>query len=659
MIVATSGHIDHGKTVLVRALTGIDTDRLPEEKKRGISIDLGYAYQPLDAGAGPDSGQVGDAEDGEILGFVDVPGHERFVRNMLAGVTGIDYALLVVAADDGPMPQTEEHLAILDLLGISKGAVVITKIDRVDPGRVEEVRELLEILLDDTFLAEAPVFPVSGITGSGIAEVRAHLAAVARQMAGRAVAGNFRLAIDRRFIVPGSGLVVTGTVFSGSVARDDQLVLSPSGTRVRVRGLHAQNREAAAGRVGQRCALNIAAPGLDKEQVHRGDWLVAESAHDPTQRLDARIRLLRGEKKPLRHWTPVHLHIGAADLTARVAVLGARQIEPGQSALVQLVLDAPTNVLRDDRLILRDQSALRTIAGGRVIDPFAPARGRAREARLAMLGDMEIDDPAAALQALLDRSSDGVDLARFAFSRNLSADAAERVWRAADPVRIGRGTAARGHLKTRWRALEDRVLAALADWHKEKPGELGPGENALRLQLDPRPARPVFAELIGTLAASNRIATANMQISLPGHVPGMPGADRKIWDRVRAVLEEGGARPASVHEIAEDLNLKVAALTGLLRRAAAVGFVVQVAKNRFMMRDEILKLGAMAEAVAAGSENGSFTAAEFRNASGIGRNLTIELLETFDRAGMTKRSGNDRTIVKPAGNVFGVAPVDC
>ena len=651
MIIATSGHIDHGKTVLVKALTGVDTDRLPEEKNRGISIDLGYAYQPLEAD--PDT-----AREAEVLGFIDVPGHERFVRNMLAGVTGIDYALLVVAADDGPMPQTEEHLAILDLLGISQGAVVITKTDRVEPERVDEVEELLEILLDGTFLAGAPGFRAAALTGAGIPEIRAHLADIARQMAGRAVDGLFRLAIDRRFIVPGSGLVVTGTVFSGRVAKDDQLVLSPAGTRVRVRGLHAQNRESDTGMVGQRCALNIAATGLDKDQVHRGDWLVAEALHAPTSRIDARIRLLRGEKKPLRHWTPVHLHVGATDLTARVAVLGARQIEPGQSALVQLVLDTPTNVLRDDRLILRDQSALRTVAGGRVLDPFAPARGRAREARLATLADLEIDDPGHALAALLNRAPDGVDLTRFTLARNLGPEASAKLWNRAEMVCIGRGASARGIAISRWQALEDQMLTALADWHREKPGELGPGENALRLKLDPRPTRPLFAELIAKLSAAGKIATANMQISLRDHVPGMPGADRKMWDRVRGVLEEGGARPPSVHEIAEDLDLKVAALTGLLRRAAAIGFVAQVAKNRFMMRDELLNLAEMAEAVAAESEGGSFTAAEYRNASGIGRNLTIELLETFDRAGLTKRSGNDRTIVKPAATVFGGAPVE-
>jgi selenocysteine-specific elongation factor len=648
MIVATSGHIDHGKTVLVKALTGVDTDRLPEEKNRGISIDLGYAYRALE---GDDGEEGGSGE--EVLGFVDVPGHERFVRNMLAGVTGIDYALLIVAADDGPMPQTEEHLAILDLLGIREGAVVITKTDRVEPERVAEVEELLEILLDETFLAGAPVFAASAIKGDGIAEIRAHLADVARRMADRKPEGAFRLAIDRRFIVPGSGLVVTGTVFSGQVAPEDQLVLSPSGRRVRVRGLHAQNREAVSGMVGQRCAVNIAATGLDRDAVHRGDWLVAERAHAPTQRFDARIRLLRTEKKPLRHWTPLHLHVGAADIAARVAVLGARQIEPGESALVQLVLDRPTNLLRDDRLILRDQSATRTLAGGRVLDPWAQARGRARPARLETLALLELDDPAEAMTALLENATDGVDLAAFARARNLDDAAMDEIAETADMVRLGRGEEARGVSRTFWQALKEATLAALADWHRDKPGELGPAANALRQRLEARPSPAIFSALIATLSNGGKVATANMQISLADHVPGMPGADRKIWERAKKILQDGGARPPSVHEMAEEMNLKVAPLNALLRRAAAIGFVVQVAKNRFILRDEMLKLAEIAEQCAADSDAGTFTAAEYRNASGIGRNLTIELLETLDRAGMTKRSGNDRIIVKPAAELYG------
>ena len=251
MIIATSGHIDHGKTVLVKALTGVDTDRLPEEKARGISIDLGYAYHQL--------------EQDHVLGFVDVPGHERFVRNMLAGVTGIDCVLLVIAADDGPMPQTEEHLAILDLLGLSAGVVAITKIDRTDKKRIEEVMELTELLLDGTSLDGAPIYPVSAINGDGIDDLRTHLETVARKFKSTKLDGNFRLAIDRRFTVPGAGLVVTGSVFSGRVAVGDQLNISPAGHQVRVRGIHAQNRDAENGQVGQRCALNITGPNINKD----------------------------------------------------------------------------------------------------------------------------------------------------------------------------------------------------------------------------------------------------------------------------------------------------------------------------------------------------------------------------------------------------------
>ncbi len=269
MIIATAGHVDHGKTSLVRAITGVDTDRLPEEKARGLTIDLGFAYH--------------DLANGQRLGFVDVPGHERFIRNMLAGVSGIDYALLVVAVDDGPMPQTEEHLAILDLLGVTQGAVALTKIDRVDRTRVEEVAELTQLMLEPTGLAAAPVFPVSALNGEGVQALQSHLEGTAEAVAARVPSGNFRLAIDRTFTIQGAGLVVTGTVFSGAVALGDQVVLSPLGLPVRVRGIHAQNRSASQGQVGERLALNIAGANVDKSLVHRGDWILAAPAHAPSR----------------------------------------------------------------------------------------------------------------------------------------------------------------------------------------------------------------------------------------------------------------------------------------------------------------------------------------------------------------------------------------
>jgi len=414
MIVATAGHVDHGKTLLLKGLTGVDTDRLPQEKQRGLSIDLGFAYSDL--------GQ------GHSLGFVDVPGHERFIRNMLAGVAGIDFALVVVAADDGPMPQTLEHLAILDLLSVSRGAVALSKIDRVTPQRVAEVADDVNALIQNSSLAGAPVFPLSALSGQGIDKLRVYLEDAARQMGERDAAGNFRLAVDRSFTMTGAGVVVTGSVFSGRVAVGDQLILSPRGTRVRVRSIHAQNLPSQSGSAGQRCALNIAGPDLEKSQISRGDWLVDGRAHAPTDRFDARLRVHANEVDVLKHWTPAHLHLAAADVTCRVAVLQDGVLSPGSSGLVQLVLDRPIGAVHGDRFILRDQSARRTIAGGSVVDPYSPSRGRARPRRITWLQAMSQQKPDEALRQLLAQLPEGLDLNRFAQAWNLTEEEAESLF---------------------------------------------------------------------------------------------------------------------------------------------------------------------------------------------------------------------------------------
>ncbi len=360
MIVATAGHVDHGKTALVRALTGVDTDRLPEEKRRGISIDLGFAYWR--------------AADDALIGFVDVPGHERFVRNMLAGVCGIDAVLLVVAADDGVMPQTVEHLSIIELLAVERGIAVINKIDRVSPRRVEEVAANLRALLAPTRIAQVQILPVSAKTGEGLETLRDALAALAQRAARQSQEGPFRFAIDRAFSIAGAGTVVTGTAFNGSVGQGDRLVLTPSGVPVRVRGLQKDGKPATRAVAGERCAINLA--DVDVPRAGRGDWLVAEGLHAPTRRMDVRLNVLRSERSALRHWTPVHLHHGAGDVTARVAIKG--EIAPGGTAIAQLVTDDVVAALHGDRFVIRDQSALRTVGGGRVIDPFAPRRSRDR-----------------------------------------------------------------------------------------------------------------------------------------------------------------------------------------------------------------------------------------------------------------------------------------
>lgn len=347
MLIGTAGHIDHGKTTLVHALTGIDTDRLPEEKRRGITIELGYAYLPLPGG---------DASPARVIGFVDVPGHEKFVPTMLAGASGIDFALLIVAADDGPMPQTREHLQILNLLGIRRGAVALTKADRASPERLADVSAQIHALLAGGCLAGAPIFPVSTLTGAGVDALRSHLVEAARALPARAAEGDFRLAVDRVFTLAGAGTIVAGTVHAGQVAVGDSLRLAPSGPAARVRSLHVQNRKADRGQAGQRCALNLA--GLAVDDIRRGDWLTGQSTPLPAQRLDIALTLAADAPRALAHGAVVQIHHGTRQLGGRVALLDAALeksgLAPGSHGLAQLVADVPLHACRGDLVVLRD-----------------------------------------------------------------------------------------------------------------------------------------------------------------------------------------------------------------------------------------------------------------------------------------------------------------
>ncbi len=619
MIVATAGHVDHGKTSLVRALTGIDTDRLPEEKKRGLTIDLGFAYLPLGEAA--------------TIGFVDVPGHERFVHNMLSGVAGIDFALLVVAADDGPMPQTREHLAILDLLGVTRGAVALTKVDRVSAARVDAVRAMLAELLAPTGLAGAPLFALSTVTGAGVDALKAQLVAAARALQPRAREGNFRLAVDRAFTIAGAGLVVTGTVVSGEIRVGDAVRALLAGQSARVRAIHAQNAAAQQGAAGQRCALNLA--GLDgKAAIARGDWIVAGDVPAAVRKFDARLRVLAEEAKPLAHWTPVHVHLGAADVTGRVALLEGDGIAPGAAGLVQLVLDRPLGAVRGDGFILRDQSSRRTLAGGRVIDVFPPVRGRARPERLAALAAQALDDPAAALAALLARAPEGVDLTRFAMNRNLTPAAAAALAARVPMQRAGD----RGYSPAHWEALRAKALDALGAWHRRAPDSVGPPESRLLEGCGLRAPRAALAALAESLVREGKVVREGAGLRLAAHRLQLSAADDALWREASSLLEESGLRPPSVAELAAKLNIDARKLDTALSRLERHGLVVRVSKTRFFLPTALRRLEALAEEEARAS--GAITAAAFRDRSGIGRNLSIEVLEFFDRIKFTRRKGD-------------------
>src|SRR4051812_8395584 len=472
MILATAGHTDHGKTALVRALTGIDADRLPEEKRRGMTIDLGFAYATL--------------PDGTELGFVDVPGHERFLPNMLAGILSIDRVLLIVAADDGPRPQTIEHLDVLELIGIAEITGVLTKIDRVPAERLEAVETEVAALLDAAGHGGSPIFPVSSLTGDGVAALAEHLRESAREAdaarAARPSSGLFRLPIDRAFSLPGIGLVVTGTAASGEVAVGDRLLVSPRGIEVRVRGIHAHNRPIERARAGERCALNLAGSFPEGGEPKRGDWVIDPALHKPVGRIDLGITVSRAAPAPLRDGLPVHFHLGTEDVVARLAVLGARAVAPGESGFVQVDLEHPIAALWGDRAIVRDHAARHTLAGGRVLDPTAPRRFRARPERLKALAALAEPDAGDALERLVAAAGIAA-LAPFAWGRNLPLAEIEDLADTAGLARFGSGEAGIALSPERLAQIGDRIAAVLEAWHRSQPDALGPTRGALLARL--------------------------------------------------------------------------------------------------------------------------------------------------------------------------------
>ncbi len=638
MIIGTAGHIDHGKTALVKALTGVDADRLKEEKARGITIDLGFAYLPTEAG--------------DVLGFVDVPGHERFVHTMLAGAGGIDFALLVVAADDGIMPQTREHLAIIDLLGIPRGVVALTKADLVPPERLAEVAADIHASLAGTAMEGADILPVSSVTGEGVDILRARLIAEAVHRTERSAAARFRLAVDRVFTLSGVGVVVTGTVLSGAVRVGDRVLLSPSGLPARVRSLHAQNRAAEAGQAGDRCALNLAGPDITKEAIRRGDMVLDPALHAPTERIDATLRLLPGEAKPISQWFPARLHHAATEVGARIVLLGDDPIQPGGSADVQLVLDRPIAAVALDRFVIRDVSAQRTLGGGRFIDLRPPARRRRTPERQVQRAALALADPQVAFATLLAAPPFAADLAIFARDRALTAAQAKQL--AGLAVLLEAGDARIAIASDRWRRMTTEVLERLAGYHTDNPDQQGIGRERLRLALQPRLPAPVFVVALQKMAASGEIVLDGSFVRLATHTARLTPADETAWATVAPLLVGVERfRPPRVRDIAAATGLAEREVRRLLKLAGRMGRVDEVAHDHFFLRPVVHEMVTILADIAAQTEGGEFTAAQFRDRVENGRKVAIQILEFFDRHGVTLRRNDLRWVNRHRLDLFG------
>jgi len=631
MIVGTAGHVDHGKTALVRALTGVDTDRLKEEKERGISIDLGFAY--LAAG------------DGSVLGFVDVPGHERFIRNMLAGATGVDFVLLVVAADDGVMPQTREHVAILDLLGVGRGLVALTKVDLVSSeGRAAAEREVRDALRGTGFAA-TDVVAVSSVTGEGVEALRTALVAAARAAGPRAAHGRFRLAVDRCFSLPGTGTIVTGPVLSGAVAVGDSVVVSPVGLSARVRSIHSQNRPAERGVSGDRCALNLVGDGVTRHAIARGAVVLDPSLHAPTERIDARLRVLASEGRALAHWTPVRLHHAAAEVAARVAVLEQRPIEPGASGRVQLVLEKPIAAAVGDRFIARDTTGSRTIGGGRFVDLRPPQRRRRTPERLAMLDALEHGDAREALRAALDGRPHYVDVAAFARDRALDERETGALLAAVPHVRLPLADTTVALSQDTWRRLAAASRAALEAAHRAHPELPGLASAQLRAAVEPRLPERVFAAAVRGLVESQVLSSEGGSLRLPEHRLALDDRDRRAWLRIAPLLSDGERfRPPRAAEIAAKLQIPAAGVRRVLKALARQHAVIEVALDRFFKHETVDELEHIVVSVAREQQDGRFAVWQFRDRLDNGRKIAIEILEYFDGRGLTLREGDVRRL---------------
>jgi len=625
VIVGTAGHIDHGKSSLVLALTGTDPDRLREEKERGITIDLGFAHT---------------TEQDTVLSFVDVPGHERFVRNMLAGVGGMDLVMLHVASDESIMPQTREHFEICRLLRVPAGLVVITKTDLTDAGMLDVVRLEIQELVSDSFLEGAPVVAVSARTGEGIPALRRTLADLASAAPRRTSDGPPRLPIDRVFSMKGFGTVVTGTLLSGRLTHDDELVMQPSGRVVKVRGLHVHGKSQGEAVAGQRVAVNLS--GVDVADITRGETLTSTDAVTVTRHADVLIELLPTARQ-LKHGARVRFHQGTRELVGRIVLPDATHLEPGASACVRIYLDAPAALVRGDRFILRAYSPLATIAGGTILDPLPPRRGVRTAAGIARLQRLRQSEQDAVMTAIEEAGLSGLPLpqlsGRMGMASNQRQVLVERLVQASLASEVGGTLVATSRLS----AVKEAVVAAVTRYHAGHPLEDGMPREEVRERLFARAPLPVFEHVLRVLTDGKRII-ARDRIALAGHNVALTHDEARARDAMVETLRAAKLAPPDPSMLATHIGVPLEVVTRiatlLVRRSELVR-----AGDLLFHESAMKQLKSEIQALKQSGVTDTIDVASFKDRYNITRKYAIPLLEYLDRERVTKRVGDARKIL--------------
>jgi len=629
VILGTAGHIDHGKTSLVKALTGVDTDRLKEEKERGITIELGFTFLDLPSGI--------------RLGIIDVPGHEKFVRHMVAGVWGIDLVALVIAADEGVMPQTREHLDICRLLRVKKGLIVLTKIDLVDPELLELVKEEVTEIVQDTFLKNAPILAVSSLTGEGIPQLLSALDLLSQEIKGRSSEGLFRLPIDRVFTMKGFGTVVTGTMISGSLSLGETVQVLPSGIEGKVRNLQVYGRSIEKTVAGERAAVNL--QGIETSAIERGDVLIRPNTLNPTRLVDAYLEYLPDAPRPLKHRTKQRFHVGTTLANSSIFLLDREELAPGGTGFVQLRLERPVVALPQDRFVIRGSSAIQTIGGGVILDGHPDKHKRFSSSVIADLSLLKDGTSEQALQQHIHHSGmGGITLE----------DLLNRVEMPPSNVQsIIRQMAEKGELlfidpeklkviaKGPYQVLRGMALAQLEEFHQRFPMKFGLSKEELRTKLPPEVDVKLFQILINELIQSKEIVLEKDKLRLSGR-PISSVDEKGLVKRVETAVLKGGLQPPSPKELSEEWSESEEEVRAIFERLVHEGILVRIKGDIYFHRVSFENL--REELVTYLKSHPEITTPQFKEMTKASRKYAIPLIEYFDQIKLTLRLGEKRVL---------------
>ena len=632
IILGTAGHIDHGKTSLIKAMTGIDTDRLKEEKERGITIELGFAALDLPGG--------------QHLGIVDVPGHEKFIKNMVAGVTGIDIVVMIIAADEGVMPQTREHMEICTLLGVRHGLVAMTKIDLVDEEWMELALEDIRDFSQGTFLENSPVLPVSSVSGQGIPELIEALDEIAREIPPRPPSSLFRLPIDRVFTMKGFGTVITGTLVSGKVTVGDTIMIYPSRITSKVRGIQVHNKSADSAEAGMRTAINF--QGLDKAAVQRGEVLSSPNALITSYMADLSFHYLASNKKPLKNRTLVRLHTGTSEVLGHLILLEQEELPPGQTAVAQIRLDAPVAIVKDDRFVIRSYSPIRTIGGGQVLNPTPQKHKRLKPDIIRGLQHLTDEDPESIITYHIQQAGySGVSFSHLKIMSNLGGKQLDTILQNLLSRKTALQTDKENRIyihQTAFDTLQQKSAEYLAKYHETNPLKAGMPKEELRSKFPRLSNSKLFNLVINQMIKNKQIVQEENTVRLESHRVSLGEDQADVRQKIFKVYQEGGLQPPYFRDVVKKLDADPKRTKDVLMLLMEEGQIVKTKEDLYFHAKAVEEL--KSRLVDFLKTHGEITTPQFKEMTGASRKYVIPLIEYFDSKNVTLRVGDSRKLRK-------------